>query len=67
MPIKVVSLTVAISGELLDRITSFLQKHPDDSFSFDEVVETAINYFLELPELPGKESVKHERRKGSQD
>lgn len=65
MPIKVVSLTVAISGELLDRISCFLQKHPDDSFSIDEVVETAINFFLELPEIPGKD-VNHERRQRSQ-
>jgi hypothetical protein len=65
MPIKVVSLTVAVSGELLDRILCFLQKHPDDTFSIDEVVETAINFFLELPEIPGKESVNHGRT-GSQ-
>ena len=59
MPIKVVSITVALSGELLERIFCFLQKAPNEQFSIDEVVETAIKFFLEQPEIPGKDSVKN--------
>jgi hypothetical protein len=54
MPIKVVSLTVALSGELLDRVFCFLQKAPDEQFSIDEVVETAIKYYLELPDIQAR-------------
>jgi hypothetical protein len=56
MPIKVVSITVALSGDLLERIFCFLQKAPNDEFSIDEVVETAIKFFLEQPENRGKEA-----------
>lgn len=30
-----------------------------NQFSIDEVVETAIKFFLEQPEIPGKDSVKN--------
>lgn len=48
MGIKVVSLTVALSGEMLDQILYFIKETETNGSkrSVDEVVEMSINHFL---------------------
>jgi hypothetical protein len=49
MPIKVVSLTVALSGELLEQILYFIEETKasnNSKMTVDEVVETSIQHFL---------------------
>lgn len=50
MGIKVVSLTVAISDEILEQIFMFIKTHSDHDFTVDEVVETAIKHFFSIEE-----------------